>query len=322
MAGANKPRMTPRCLLCLFTVVSTLAVGGASAAAQGEPAWTVGEFVVTAKPQGPVLWKVTKGASEVWILGALPNMPRNQGWNTARLERAISGANVVLTRPRATVDLFTVIGVLTHLNLPRGRTLDQQLPPDLETRFAHARALAGRSPSRYARLKPVWAAWRLIADYYDAAKLSYTEPQDTLARLAARHHTPVRSIATYHAKPVVKNFEAMNDAQAQACLADAVTDIEHDSVNAATAARAWAVGDLRTVREHYDEPAFALCLEEAPSFVALLDKSVEDTVNAVDAALARPGKSVAIFPLSELLRDGGALQRLRAQGATISAPEL
>ena len=95
--------------------------------------------------------------------------------------------------------------------------------------------------------------------------------------------------------------------QGQACLADAVTDVLHDSEHAAAAAKAWAIGDLRTVREHYGEPAFGLCLQAAPSFVALRDRSVADTVTAIDAALARPGKSVAIFPLADLLRDGGAL---------------
>lgn len=295
-------------------------IGSALIAAADEPAWTVGEFVVTAKPQGPVLWRVAKGASEVWILGAPPNLPRDLKWNTDRVERALTGANVLLTRPRATVDLFTAIGILTHLNLPRGRTLDQDLPADLEARFAHARALAGRPASRYARLKPIWAAWRVIADYYGAAGLSYTEPQDTLVRLAARRHTPVRPIASYGAKPVVRNFETMGDVQAQACLADAISDIEHDARHSAAEARAWAMGDLQKVREHYAEPAFRLCLEQSPSFVALRDKSVGDTVAAVNAALARPGKSVAIFPLGDLLRDGGALQRLRDQGATITEP--
>jgi hypothetical protein len=300
---------------------SLLAAVGSPAFGVDEPSWTVGELVVTAKPQGPVLWRVARGGSEVWILGALPTMPRKQAWNTARLERVITGANVVLTRPRASVDLFTVLGVLTRLNLPRGETLDQDLPPDLEARFARARALAGVCAGRDPPKKPVRAAWRLLGDYYGAARLSYTEPQDTLVRLASRHHTPVRPIATYRAKPVVRNFETMTRAEGQACLADAVADVLHDSEHAAAAAKAWAIGDLRTVREHYGEPAFGLCLQAAPSFVVLKDKSVGDTVAAIDAALSRPGKSVAIFPLGDLLRDGGALQRLRAEGATITAPQ-
>lgn len=51
-------------------------------------------------------------------------------------------------------------------------------------------------------------------------------------------------------------------------------------------------------------------------------QSADATVAAIDAALARPGKSVAIYPIDDLLREGGVLARLRAEGATISTPEV
>ena len=288
--------------------------------AWADPSWTVGELTVTPRP-GPVLWRVSKGNSVVWIIGSLPVMPKGQVWNSARLERVIDGANVVLIRPRATVDLFTVIGILSHLNLPDGRTLDRELPPDLATRFARVRTLVGQSPTRYAHLKPVWAGLRLYLDYDASAKMNRNEPEDTVIRLAHRHHAPVHPIATYRGKPVAKNLANLTDAPSQACLADVVQDIEFASAHAAPAAEAWAHGDLKTVRAHFAEPAFRLCLEQSPSFVALANQSVDDTVKAIDAALAHPGKSVAIFSLDDLLREGGALARLRAEGASVTAPD-
>ena len=288
--------------------------------AWADPSWTVGELTVTPRP-GPVLWRVSKGNSVVWIIGSLPVMPKGQVWNSARLERVIDGANVVLIRPRATVDLFTVIGILSHLNLPDGRTLDRELPPDLATRFARVRTLVGQSPTRYAHLKPVWAGLRLYLDYDASAKMNRNEPEDTVIRLAHRHHAPVHPIATYRGKPVAKNLANLTDAQSQACLADVVQDIEFASAHAAPAAEAWAHGDLKTVRAHFAEPAFRLCLEQSPSFVALANQSVDDTVKAIDAALAHPDKSVAIFSLDDLLREGGALARLRAEGASVTAPD-
>ena len=285
-----------------------------------DPSWSVGELTVTPRP-GPVLWKVSRGDSVVWIIGSLPVTPKGLAWNSARLERVIDGANVVLVRPRATLDLFTVIGILTHLNLPNGRTLDRELPPDLEARFERVRALAGQKAARYARYKPVWAGLRLYMDYEAAARMTRDEPEATVIRLAHRHHAPVRPIATYRAKPVAKNLASLTDAQSQACLDDVVRDIEFASVHAAPAAQAWAHGDLKTVRVHYAEPAFRLCLEQSPSFVALANQGVDDTVRAIDAALAHPGKSVAVFSLDDLLRQGGALARLRAGGASVTAPE-
>jgi hypothetical protein len=65
------------------------------------------------------------------------------------------------------------------------------------------------------------------------------------------------------------------------------------------------------------------CLEQSAVFDALETRSVADTVAAIDAALARPGKTLAVFPLGDLLRRDGALDRLRAQpGVTVTAPDL
>lgn len=313
-----KPHRRPHRRAAKLLFLASLAIGSTPVVA--EPAWSVGELTVAPRP-GPVLWKVSRGASVVWIIGSLPLMPRAQTWNSARLERVIDGANVVLIRPRATLDLFTVIGVLSQLNLPRGQSLDGELTPDLEARLARVRALVGQNADRYSHFKPVWAGLRLYMDYDAKARMTRNEPEDTVIRLAHRHHAPVHPIATYRGKPVVRNLENLSPAQSQACLADVVQDIEFATANAAPAADAWSHGDLKAVRAHYAEPAFRLCLEQAPSFVALANQSVDDTVRAIDAALARPGKSVAVFGLDDLLREGGALARLRAEGATVTAPE-
>jgi uncharacterized protein YbaP (TraB family) len=306
----------------LAGAVLAVAIAGPAGAADETP-WAVTELVVTAKARGPVLWRISRGASEVWVLGALPLMPRDQAWSTGRLEHVIEGANAVLTPARANADLFTALGILTHLRLPAGPSLDQRLPPALEARFAAARDLAKKPADRYARIKPVWASFMLLQDYMAAAKLDQSQPQQTVVRLAHRHNVPVRPVATYAAKNVLKNMADLPEAAAQACLADAVSDIEHAQVHARAAAQAWAVGDLKTAVAHHQRAAMAQCVEQTTSFTTLEARSVADTVAAVDAALAKPGKTVAIFSLEDLLRRDGALERLRAQpGVTVTAPDM
>jgi predicted lipid-binding transport protein (Tim44 family) len=144
-----------------------------------------------------------------------------------------------------------------------------------------------------------------------------------VVRLAHRHNVPVRSVATYAAKGVLKNLADLPEAAAQTCLADAVSDIEHAQAHARSAAQAWAVGDLKTTIAHYSRSAMAQCVEQTSSFTTLEARNVADTVAAVDAALAKPGKTVAIFALADLLRRDGALERLRAQpGVTVTAPDM
>jgi uncharacterized protein YbaP (TraB family) len=301
----------------------TAALAAPTWAAPDETPWSVTELVVTAKARGPVLWRISRAGSEVWVLGVLPVLPKDQAWSTGRLERAIEGANAVLTPVRANADLFTALGILTHMRLPAGPSLDQRLPPALEARFAAARTLAKKPADRYARIKPVWASFMLLSDYMAAAKLDQMQPQQTVVRLAHRHNVPVRPIATYGAKSVLKNLAELPDAEAQACLADAVTDIERAQAHARAAAQAWAVGDLKTAIAHHTRAAMAQCVEQSASFNTLEARSVADTVAAIDAALAKPGKTVAIFSLEDLLRRDGALERLRAQpGVTVTAPDM
>jgi hypothetical protein len=301
-------RRSRRLAVALAAVSLGLAVGLGAAPALADPPsdWTVQELVVTAHPS-PVLWRLSKGDSEVWVLGVLPVMPKDQTWNTKRLERVLEGAHVVLTPARVSADLRTVFMLMTQHSLPPGQMLKAQLPPDLAARLDRDRGLAHAPAGRYAHDKPIWAALMLWIDYAHVANLSREEPLLTVERLARAHGVPVRPIGAYQGHDMLANLLHIPNEAAENCLADVLADIEFNAVNARPAAGAWAIGDIRTVHAHYAEPSLRLCLEQAPSWRVLADRSVEDTVSAVDAALASPGKSVAIFSLDDLLRKGGAL---------------
>ena len=63
------------------------------------------------------------------------------------------------------------------------------------------------------------------------------------------------------------------------------------------------------------------CLQRIPSVQALLEHGTEDAVRTIRLALLKPGKSVAVVDLNYLLRQGGVLDRLKAQGVTVSVPD-
>ena len=97
----------------------------------------------------------------------------------------------------------------------------------------------------------------------------------------------------------------------------ALDDIDAVSAHAAAAAKAWASGDLAGIKANYSEQRFESCIQSMPSFAALFQRAVNDSVNAVDTALAQHGKTVMVASIGSLLRQNGILDRLRAEGATI-----
>ena len=49
-------------------------------------------------------------------------------------------------------------------------------------------------------------------------------------------------------------------------------------------------------------------------------RNISETVTAIDAALKKPGKTIAIVNLGPLLRKGGVLEKLSSMGVAIQAP--
>jgi hypothetical protein len=289
--------------------------------AEAQNVWNDADLVVTAHVPGIALWRVQKGDSEVVVIGILPVFPKSQAWSTRRVENALRGAHGLITPPAPAVGIGDIFGIMSSKNLPGHQPLQAVLPPDLYARYVATAARAGVSIKPFAHDKPIWAGARLRKDVLQKLALSDEEPAATIIRLAHRANVPVHSAGRIKFALVVKDVNAMSDAASRDCLADVLDDIDFDLDRAPKAAAAWAAGDIRTVHANYQGSAMLKCFQGSEPAAGLLDHSIDDSVAAIDNALKTPGKSVAIFPLATILRKDGALDRLRAQGASISSPD-
>src|SRR5689334_1733469 len=72
------------------------------ARAQDDPSLSplVEALEVIAKPPGPALWRVSRGDSEVVIVGTVSPIAHQQAWDSRRVERALTGARLLLTPPK------------------------------------------------------------------------------------------------------------------------------------------------------------------------------------------------------------------------------
>jgi hypothetical protein len=212
------------------------------------------------------------------------------------------------------------IGMMSKKGLPNRQTLKQSLPPDLNARYEATAARAGVSVKPFARDKPVWAGARLRRDILAKYRLVDDEPTGTIVSLARRQNVPVRAAGKYKLAPVLRDVNAMSDQANETCLRRTLDDIDFDLDRAPKTAVAWAIGDTKTVLANYHGSALADCLEGSGTGAALMERSVDDAVDAISDALKQPGRTVAVVPLAPWLRKGGALDRLRGQGITVTAP--
>lgn len=281
----------------------------------------VAELEVIARPPGPAMWRVKKNGSEVVILGAISPLAHQQVWDHVRVEHALAGARELLVTPPPQVKIWELPGLLFKLNgLKSGTPLETRLSAPLRARFLNATRIAGQPAKRYQGDKPAAAGFRLLYDYRKAAGLSDAKPTSTVERLAKAARVPIRPLAQVRAIPMFDAFLRMSDAQQLVCLDAALADVEDEAAHAKPAGEAWARGDIAAARAYSASPALDRCALQLPTISAMLERGTTDATKSVEAALAQPGRSVAVIDLRFLTRANGILDRLKAQGAEISVP--
>jgi hypothetical protein len=310
-------------MLCLSALVLTgPAAAHAQASTPADPALSplVEALEVVARSPGPALWRVSRGDSEVVILGTIAPFPHAQTWDDRRLRRNLTGARQLLAPARLSGGgralLSYALGARSRLRTPADAPLDTRLPPELAARFAGAAQAARQSPSKYDRWKPAAAGFLLMADFDEAAGLSRAKPANTVTRLARSLKVPVRPAGKLDLPDLMRGFGRLDDAQHLACLDVALEQVERLAGAPGELGRAWANADLRTINRLYNARTARTC----PLLNPVIDRQVAETSALLNQALNAPGRTVALVDMSLLLQPGGVLDRLAATGARVDTP--
>ncbi len=311
-----------------FAFVSLLLVGVAGHAADAPTTdWAMEVVVVYGDQQGPALWHIRKGDSEIWILGTVGLMPKHLEWSKARLTQVIDGANQVLLPPEASSGVLDVFELgwlfLTHrdvLSMPDGKTLEPSLTPDLRARFVAARQAIGEKADRYDDDSPLLAGFKLLGDFAEKEKLSKDIPEQAVKKIARSQHVKLRRVADYDAMPLVREMLKIGPEVGPLCFENALTDFETLHRHAVPAAEAWAMGDVAGIKANYSTSMLEGCVKQAKRFGELDARAVGDMLKAVHQALAKSGKTVMVIDIGWLFRAGGVTEQLKTEGITIEGP--
>ena len=291
------------------------------------PNWANVETVeVKAKP-GPAVWHVTRGDSEVWILGMVGAMPKDMDWNKQYLSELLDGARAIILPPQPNFGILEVGWFLiTHagdldMSLPRGQTLQAMIPVPVWNHFLTVLAAIGDKPEHYKTDNPIRAAGRLNNAFATHANLAGNEPMATINRLAHEKKVPVQPAFRFEIMPIAKEAIKVSAEDQRPCFGEAVEDVDRMLQHAVAAAQAWAVGDVKNVKANFAESRLSVCEDGLVHSMDNVDKSrVSGFVTAINEALNKPGKTIVVMGMGPLLRQGGVLDQLQAQHTTIEGP--
>ncbi|MBV9912831.1 MAG: TraB/GumN family protein [Sinobacteraceae bacterium] len=330
-------------LLCVTLLIiasstrptSSVAAADATPQQPGQAADApVEEVVIAGKHEGPRMWRVSRGDHVLWILGTISPLPRKMEWQSDAVE-------AVLRQTEEVLPAWPSIGIganpFTAMRLyftwrsiqksPDHITLRAQVPADLYARFAALKARFAPRDTKIEELRPMLAGGRLLDEAFAASGLTlHNEVQQTVLKLAEKHGVKVHQthIKVQDPVQVLKDLGDTPQSGEIACLAAIVTRLETDLGPMQARARAWALGDVATLRSlpHSvdDRVACLSAISSSGRIRELIVRAQDDWLVEAEQALAANRATLAVQSMDRLLGEQSILATLRAKGYEVEGP--
>jgi uncharacterized protein YbaP (TraB family) len=291
------------------------------------------EVVVTGEHEGPRLWKVHKGDHVLWILGTVTPLPKKMIWQSDAVATVLQQSQEVVPGwPAFGIgsNPFTLLRVWIQWHnmqkIPEGMNLREVLPPELYARFYALKQRYAPKDTKLEALRPGFAAERLLDEALDASGLTlHNEVQQTVLKLARKSGVKIHQdkLKVEHPVDVLKDVGKTPLAGEIACLEAVIGRLETDIGPMQARARAWALGDVDTLRKLVHPDDRTACIEAVSTSERVRDlvtRAQEDWFIAVESALTNNRSTLAVQSMDRLLGDNGTLATLRKKGYQIEGP--
>ncbi|MBV8495972.1 MAG: TraB/GumN family protein [Gammaproteobacteria bacterium] len=291
------------------------------------------EVVVQGRHQGPRMWIVRHGTHTMWILGTTSPLPKKMVWQPDAVEEVLKHVQeVVPAWPRYGIGANPLTAVRVYIawrhlqKPPEDMPLRTTLPPPLYARVEALKARYSPRDRKLEQMRPMLAARELLTSVYDAAGLAvHNEIQEQVLELASQAGVRIRQDTLRIEDPVglLKDVGSAPLAGEVACLDSVVTLLETELAPMQARARAWALGDvdtLRTLPRGADATACLGAIGTTERVRNLIARAQDDWLIAVQSSLGRNRGTLAVQSMERLLGDKGALAALRAQGYSVEGP--
>jgi uncharacterized protein YbaP (TraB family) len=344
-AGRRPPRLRGAAILLLCGWLGGLAPRDGAATPLPPPAIDAAvrleDVLVSGEQPGPGLWRVERDGHVMWILGTQSPLPKRMRWRSTEAGQRLAESQILLGEPAVSFGagigrvrtLLLLPSLMAARRDPQQQSLQDALPVELYARFSALKARYSPRDRAVERMRPIIAAQRLYADAIDSAGLSHRnlawrhlEKQARRQRVAVQRPEIVISIEA--PRQAIRAFAAVR-LDDIGCLERTIERLETDLEAMRQRANAWAIGDLDALRAlpHPDNAGAcrdAILQAELVQLHGLQDlprRRADAWLAAAIAALAEHRSTFAVLPLQDLLRDDGQLERLRALGYQVVAPE-
>ena len=328
-----------------FTLLLSLAFSAFVFADEDREMETI---LVIGKRPGPALWKVSHGENVLYIFGYLPLVPKGIDWDSARVKGILEKAQEFIGGPNEGV-FFPI--PQEQRNNPDGKKLKDVLPSDTNDRFEVFLKENFRHDRAIERLRPIFASSSLANSIFrQHGLIRANKILKKIDKLANRNRKLKRAQLAFERpedlivnlqQEVIKMVAELTPEREVSCFEAAINRMMEDIDLLKQRANAWAEGDVSKLtfleddlRKHKSSCPFHFLGSRAnlsnladhinpevfAEYETAKNQYMEHWLSIVDNALASNETSFAVLNISQLLGDGGVLDKLRERGYAVKEP--
>lgn len=287
------------------------------------------ELVVTGERTGPGLWRVHRGAAQLWVLGSLSPLPKGITWRATQVDRILATTNQVLVQQPLEIGIVRILWLMItehrFIFVQGGKRLKDVMPSNLHARFALDRAKYTGDDSKWERYRPIVAAAFLQKEAFHAVNLSARLDLGASVRiLAKKHDVRVEEVKIAGVGDLLDALKKMPPATENACVEASLVTVEKDLPRLMDRARAWATGDVDRIQSLPEPAEVDACLAALDSGAAsgdLIGRVRRTWLEAMVKVLQGPATTLAVVNMDLWLAKGGLMDTLRTQGYEIDPPQ-
>lgn len=285
----------------------------------------VEELVVNARLPGPAWWKVSDADTTVYVLGVPAMVPSDTRAEESVLRRRLDGANVLIMGQEADISVVRLIALAMggRKLFVSEQPMRQTLPPDLRQRLEARLKMMKQKPESVDDIKPAFTGFMVANSQDGSVSISVGGVTDRIRDIAKSRDLAkrprIQNLPGYSLADAIKALATAPQPLQLLCLDAGLNQAESGQGGIKDTARRWADGQVRDVVAA--DRGFQRCLDSTPSIARELREGRDDAVKAIEVALKKPGKAVAVIELRSLLARDGVLDQLRAKGFKVTTPD-
>ena len=285
----------------------------------------VEELIVNAPLPGPAGWKVPDADTTAYVMGMPAFVPEKLDFDDSVLRRRLDGANVLIIGQQPEFRVLSMLALIPGRGKPflMDRPMRETLPPELRARLERQLVAQKKPLNDFDDIKPALAGFIIAEGRGGNVSMTLDALTDRVRDLAKSKDLKVspriKKLSDYDLIGMVKSLADAPPPLQELCLDAGLRQAENGLASVHETADQWAQGQVREVVSA--DRGFQRCLASTPWIARQFREGQDDAVTAITSALKKPGKAVAIIELRALLSTDGVLDRLRAKGFTVTAPE-